>query len=153
MWTINRKLCVLFGLPCHVSDTETADVVITTGRDKNCVEISQADWAVVLENFALIRVISWVKVSHLNIFLVDVSLDSYLVTLSNLRILNSFMSSSPIVSFLVLWIDNDVTKSPILLIIYRRTGSKQTTWIVAILWDYTLSMTFWFGQEISLFTI
>ena len=114
----------MFGLSCHVSDTETADVVITTGRDENCVEISQANWAIVLENFALIRVISWVKVSHLNVFLVDVSLDSYLVTLSNLRILNSFMSSSPIVSFLVLWIDNDVTKSPILLIIYRRTGSE-----------------------------
>ena len=101
----NLKLDVLLGLAGHIPNAEPADVIVAARRDENVVEVSQAYGAVVLEYFALERVLARIEVSHFDIALVDARLDPYFVPLANLCILNSFVRPTPLISLNLLRVD------------------------------------------------
>lgn len=96
------------------------------------IEVAQADGAVEFEDLALLRVVYWVEISHLDVFLVDVCLYPDLVSFSDLGVFDSFMSPTPLLSFGILRVDNYVTKTTIALFIHRSIGSKQASLAIAI---------------------
>ena len=102
----DAEILVWLSLFGHVSDTKTADIIITAGGNEDCVEIAQADRTVILEGLALHRVILRIDVSYQHILLVDVSLDPDFVSFPDFSILYGLVSSAPffsIFSFLLVW--------------------------------------------------
>ena len=76
MRALDLELRVGLRLLSHISNAEAADVIVTTSRNQDSVEIAEADWTVVLEDFALDRVTRRISISNVDVFLVDVSLDA-----------------------------------------------------------------------------
>ena len=92
----NREFLIILCLLRHIADAEAANVVVAAVRDKNGVEVAQAHRTVVLEHLPLFRVIGRVMIPHKHILLTDFGLDPYLIALSDLCHLDSFMDSAPL---------------------------------------------------------
>ena len=101
MGTFDLKLGISLGLLCHVSDAETADVIVTACRNKDCVEVTKADGTVVLEHFTFNRVMCGISVPNMDVFLVNVSLNADLVALSNFSILYGLVNTTPFFSIII----------------------------------------------------
>ena len=69
--------------PRHVSDAVSANVVRAAGRDEDCIEIPKANWTVILE-FVLELLFGGIVIDMFDVLLIDLCLDSNLVTRSNL---------------------------------------------------------------------
>lgn len=67
MGALNNEIPIIFGLPCHVSNAESAYVVLATCRYEHIVEVSETYWTTVLEYLLLINV-SGKIINELDIF-------------------------------------------------------------------------------------
>ena len=106
MRALDLELRVGLRLLSHISDAEAADVIVTTSRNQDSVEIAEADWTVVLEDFALDRVTRRISISNVDVFLVDVSLDANLVALSDFGILNCLVDTAPFFTILIFLVNH-----------------------------------------------
>lgn len=85
----------------HIADAETTNVVVAAGRDQYCVEVSEANGAVVLEQFTFDFVVRWVIISDLHVLFVDFGLDSDFVSRSDVCVFDCTVDTLPLFSLLL----------------------------------------------------
>ena len=115
MRAFNNKLLVLLSLLCHISNTKAAYIVATTAWNKHMVEISKANRTAVFKS--KLQLLNFREINHeLNIFLLNCSLNSYFIPLSD------FFCVTAMISLWILWL----TRIPKLLIkVLNHRGLKR----------------------------
>ena len=81
MSAANGKLVVFLSLLGHFAYTNSADVVFAARADQHGVEVHKTDWAAVLVDVSLVRVVG---LHPLYFFLADVCLDAHFVASTHL---------------------------------------------------------------------
>lgn len=74
-----------FSLLCLDSNAHSAYIISTAVRDQDVVEVSKADWAVILVNFSplsiFIIMFLWVFINKLYFMLLIIGLNSYFISI------------------------------------------------------------------------
>lgn len=82
MSTIDYIICVCLCSTCHVTDAVSADIVSTTWRNEDGIEIPQTDRAIVLVDLLLLS-IYWEVVESKHVLLVDFGFYPHFVSSSD----------------------------------------------------------------------
>lgn len=84
MGTPNYKVEILFCSFCQITNTEPANIVLTTTCYQYCVEVHKTDWAGVFIDL-LLSLLSWKVLTELNLLLANRCSDPDFVPLSNIQ--------------------------------------------------------------------
>ena len=85
------ELLIFLSFLCHVSYAQTANIIATARRDKNWVEVPQANWAAILKNE--LQVLGFREFNYkLNILLLNWSFDPHLVSFPDLVCVTALFS-------------------------------------------------------------